>query len=100
MKRCPTCGRREKRSSDANRRYWALLAKLSDGLRPDGRQFPPNAYHLYYKQKFMGCDDVEMPNGQVMTVPRSTADTDTPEFADYVTKVEADAAERGIYLED
>ena len=98
--RCPTCGRKPKRSSDANRAYWALLAKMADGLAPGGQKYGPNAYHLYYRVRFLGADDVELPNGKPMSVPRSTANLDADEFTAYLTKVEADAAERGIYLED
>jgi hypothetical protein len=100
VKRCPTCGRRERRSSQANARYWALLAKLADTLRPGGNAYSPATLHIYYKQRFLGCDDVSLPNGKTLTIPRSTANTDSPEFAEYVTQVEADAAERGVYLDD
>ena len=98
--RCPTCRRRIKRSSQANRLYWLLLHELADKLRPDGQQYSAEAFHTYYKSRFLGCDDVKLPNGKTLTIPRSSADLDIAEFADYVAQVEADAAERGVFLAD
>ena len=98
-KRCPTCGRREKRSNPANARYWLLLHTIAAKLRPGGKTYSADQMHIYYKSRFLGCDDVALPNGKVLTIPRSTAQLESTEFAEYVTKVEADAAERGVYLD-
>ena len=96
--RCPTCGRKHRRSNPANARYWALLhecaAKLADG------KYSAEQFHTYYKSRFLGCDDVPMPNGKTLTIPRSTANLDVPEFSEYMDKVEADAAQRGVFLAD
>jgi len=35
-----------------------------------------------------------------VTIVRSSADLDVDAFSDYMTKVEAWAAERGVFLED
>jgi len=37
--KCPACGRRQRRSTEANRRYWALLHEISEQIKPDGKQF-------------------------------------------------------------
>lgn len=100
LARCPTCHRRIKRSNQANARYWLLLHELSSRLRPGGQSYSAEQFHAYYKSRFIGCDDVRLPNGKVLTIPRSSADLDTGEFADYAAQVEADAAERGVYLAD
>jgi hypothetical protein len=70
--------------------YWALLAKMADGLAPSGQTYGPNAYHLYYRTRFLGADDVELPNGKPVTIPRSTADLDAEEFSKYLDQVQAD----------
>ena len=98
-KRCPACGRRERRSNPANARYWLLLHTIAAKLKPGGQAYSAEQYHAYYKSRFLGCDDVALPNGKVLTIPRSTAQLESTEFAEYVTKVEADAAERGVYLD-
>lgn len=98
--RCPTCKRRHKRSTQANRRYWALLHVMADQLAPMHRTYSVESWHLYFKQRFLGSDDVKLPSGKVLTVPHSTADLDTSAFHDYATEVEAWANEHGAFLED
>lgn len=98
--RCPTCHRRIRRSSDANARYWALLHEIAAKLRPHGQSFSVDQYHAYYKTRFLGADDVALPNGEVLTIPRSSAELDASEFSDYLDRVEADAAERGVFMAD
>jgi len=44
--------------------------------------------------------DFPLPNGKVLAIPKSTADLDVNEFADYMTAVEADLAERDIFLDE
>ena len=98
-KPCPTCGRIQKRSSEANRRYWALLHEIA--LKPvQGINYTAETWHLYCKQRFLGMTEIKMPNGKAILVPQSTADLSTSEFNDYMTAVEAWAAEHGIYLPD
>ncbi len=98
--RCPACGRREKRSSEANRRYWKLVSALSETLKPDGAAYGINAWHLWLKSRFLGCEDVKLPNGATIAEPHSSADLDPEEFSNYMTAVEAWAAERGCYLDE
>lgn len=98
--RCPACGQIPKRSGQANARYWLILHEIADAIKPGGLSYTAEQWHLYMKQRFIGADEVRMPNGKVLIMPRSSADLDTAEFADYQTKVEAWAAERDVYLQD
>ncbi len=100
VERCPTCKRKYKRSSEANRRYWALMHQLSEQLRPNGQTYSADSFHLWAKSKFLGCEDHLLPSGKTTTIVMSTAHLDTAEFSDYMTKVEAWANERGVFLED
>lgn len=96
--RCPACHRKHKRSHPQNARYWALLhecaAKLADG------KHSAETFHLYYRSRFLGCRDYDLPNGKTMSIPRSTTDLDVAEFSAYMDQVEADAALRGVFLAD
>jgi hypothetical protein len=96
--RCPTCGRTHIRSSEANRRYWALLNEIAEKIKPEGSEYSPNTWHLYFKQKLLGSVDIPMPNGKVVTIPQTTTALDTSQFNDYMGKVEAWAAKRGVFL--
>ena len=98
--RCPTCHRRHKRSNPQNARYWLLLHEISEKLRPGGEQFSPESYHEWFKSKLLGRVEVKLPNGYTTQITNSTADLETPEFSDYMTKVEAWASERGVWLAD
>lgn len=98
-KRCPTCHRRLKRTNQQNRLYWELLTMMA-ARAWGGQHHSDEAFHLYYRKRFLGCDDVRLPNGEVLTIPRSTAELGVDEFGEYFDRVSADCAERGVYLAD
>ena len=98
--RCPACHRRIKRSTQANALYWALLHEIAEAVRPAGQAYSAEVWHTYCKSRFLGCDEIALPNRKTMTIPRSSADLDASEFADYLSRVEAWAAERGVFLAD
>lgn len=98
--RCPVCKRLRKRSHAANARYWLLLHVIADNVRPEGKQFSAEAFHLYFKQRFLGADEIAMPNGKVFIQPKSSAELDKDEFADYMMRVEVWANERDVYLDE
>lgn len=85
----------EKRSSQANRYYWACLRHIADNLRPEGNEYSAAAWHTYYVGEFIGYVD-----GPFMTrVPISTSTLTAREFSEYVEKVLADAATNGVTFE-
>lgn len=98
--RCPTCKRLKKRSNPANGRYWLLLHLIADGLKPEGHQHSADVWHVYMKQRFLGVDEVMMPNKKVMQMPKSSAELDTAEFADYMMKVEMWAQTHNIFMDE
>lgn len=98
--RCPTCGRRKKRSTDANARYWSLLYRIADQYRPDGQQFSAETWHLQARKYWLGCTDMKLPTGEVLSIPHSTAELSVEEFSDYMTQVEEWANNRGVFLDE
>lgn len=97
--RCPHCGQKRRRSNPANARYWLLLHMMADKLKPSGVAYSPETWHTWAKSRFLGCDEVKLPNGKVFQIPRSSADLSTEDFAEYMVKVEQFAAERDVYLD-
>lgn len=97
--KCPTCHRTIKRSNEANRRYWLLIHTIADEVKPNGESYSPETWHHWAKTRFLGADDVKLPNGKTLVMPRSSADLDKAEFAEFMEQVEAWAAERGVYLD-
>jgi hypothetical protein len=73
---------------------------VADKATPQGERFSVQAWHEYLKRKFIGAEEVKLPNGQTMTIAHSSADLSVDEFSTYVTKVEAWAAEHGFYLDE
>ena len=65
-----------------------------------GETYSAESFHKYYAGKILGCEDVRLPNGKTLQIPRSTADLDVAEFSEYFDAVQADANERGVYLDE
>ena len=99
QQRCPTCGRLKKRSTDANRRYWALLAEIAQELKPQGAQYSSETWHKYFCQRFLGADEVKLPNEKTLIIPHGSSDLDTAEFNDFMSRVESFGAEHCVYLD-
>lgn len=97
--RCPSCHRLHKRSNPQNAILWALYHRMAE-REWNGQRYSAESFHKYYASRFLGCDDIPMPNGKTATIPRSTANLDVAEFGAYFDAVQADAAERGVYLDE
>lgn len=98
--RCPTCNRPHKRTHPQNARLWLLYHALADGLRPGGASYSAETWHRYCASKFLGCDEIALPNRKTLLIPRSTSALDVAEFNEYMEKVEAFAAEHDVWLAD
>lgn len=98
--RCPTCNRVKKRSPEANRFYWMLIHAIAEKLKPQGQQYSAETWHTWAKMKFLGAEEIKLPNGKTFIKANSTAELDKGEFQDYVQQVEAWAAEHGVYLDE
>ena len=84
-----------KRSAEANRRYWAILAQIAEDGWIEGRRYSAEVWHEFAKRRFIGV--IDGPGG--ISIAESSSRLNTKEFADYVQKVEVWAAtELGITL--
>lgn len=72
---------------------------LAENLRPGGLSYSAEQFHCYAKSRWLGCDEIALPNGKTMIVPRSSATLTVNEFADFAMKVEVWANERGVFLD-
>lgn len=87
-----------KRSNEQNRRYWAVLNDIAD-VPVQGRRYPAETWHEYFKGRFIGYEEVALPNGKTLQRPLSTTTLTVEEFANYMTQIEVWAAQHGILLE-
>lgn len=88
--------RKSKRSIEQNKRYWALLREVSASVWIDGRQFPDEVWHEQFRRWFIGCDEVVMPDGEIVLRGISTTTLSVAEFTDYMTRIEQWCVEQGF----
>ncbi len=73
---------------------------ISECVKPEGKEFSTETWHLTFRKAYLGCEDHMLPTGKPLSMPRSTTDLDVAEFSDYFDRVQAFAANRGVYLAD
>jgi hypothetical protein len=76
-----------KRSGEQNRLYWSVLAEIAEAVQVEGKQFSKEAWHEHFRSEFLPKQ--ESPSGLVAV---STTQMTKQQFADYVTRVQAYAA--------
>ena len=87
---------RVRRTNSQNSRYHAIVAEISERAVVAGKRYDVEAWKEFFKQKFIGTE--ELPGGSVRGI--STTTLDIGEFADFMNKIEAYAAqELGIDIE-
>ena len=95
---CPTCRRKIKRRNPQNAIYWILLHELSERLPVQGQTFSAASWHAYMKSKFLGEEELKLPNGKTVSQPNSSSDLDIAEFSEYFDRVSHWAAEHNVWL--
>ncbi len=73
--------RTEDRTAAQNRFYWATLHQISDCLRPTGKKYDADTWHEYLKTMFLHTMMIELPNGDLKEVERTTTNLTKQEFA-------------------
>ena len=89
-----------KRSNEQNRRYWAILQELAEQCDVKGQKFAAETWHEYFKGRFIGNEDLALPNGKTLLRPISTTTLDKAAFTIYMQEIEVWAAQHGILLAD
>ncbi len=77
-----------------------MLHLISENVKPEGVEHAPETWHVYFKQRYIGVEEIKMPNGHELRIPKSSADLDTAEFAEYMLKVELWAQERNVFMDE
>lgn len=83
----------ERRRLQQNRFYWGgVITRIAEQAWVDGQQFSKDAWHEYFGRQYGVCEDVTLPDGEVVTRRLSTSDMSVKDFAEYCEKVQAHAA--------
>lgn len=90
---------KQKRSTDQNAKLHAMIADLAAHAWIDGRQYDEETWKEYIRCKFIGTEEVDLPDGRRTMRGLPTSSLSVEEFANLITQVQAWAAsELGIEL--
>lgn len=82
-----------KRNTEQNKRYWGFVLKtITDQAWVDGKQYSQDVWHEYLARKFGVCEDITLPDGEIITRRKSTTQMTVSEFAEYMNQCETHAA--------
>lgn len=89
------------RNVQQNKFYWgAVLKSISDQAWVEGRQFDKDAWHEYFARKFGVCDELVLPDGEIITRRKSTTQMSVGEFSSYLDSIQSyAAAELGVQFD-
>lgn len=78
------------RNAQQNRFYWgAVLKAIADQAWVEGRQFDKDAWHEYFARKYGVCDELILPDGEIITRRKSTTQMSIGEFSEYLNDVQS-----------
>jgi hypothetical protein len=82
-----------KRNEVQNRFYWgAVLRDISAQAWVDGKQFDKDTWHEYFARLYGVLDEVTLPDGEIVTLRKSTTKMSVGEFSTYLNAIQAYAA--------
>lgn len=90
-----------RRNAEQNKRYWGFVLKtIAEQAFVSGKLHAADVWHEYFARKFGVCDEVVLPDGEIITRRKSTTEMTVGEFTEYMTRVEAHATqELGVRFE-
>ncbi|WP_062739005.1 recombination protein NinB [Ralstonia mannitolilytica] len=90
-----------KRSLDQNKRLHAMLNEISQNAYLNGRRYEMEAWKEFYRSRYIGTEEIELPDGRRIERGISTTTLNKQEFADFLTAIESHAAaEFGLEFRD
>lgn len=95
---CPTCGRPPKLSDPQRDRYFAMIGNLLQ--HPKLAHLTKTQLDLYFRDKFLGGEEITLPNGKVVYQPHRLnrkAGPDVPTMSEFMDKIDGWCAEVGVW---
>ncbi|CCD29922.1 conserved hypothetical protein [Candidatus Glomeribacter gigasporarum BEG34] len=84
-----------KRNAEQNRYYWsAVLQHIAEHAEVGGKRYDKEVWHEFFARRFGLCDEVTLPDGEVVVRRKSTTQMTVGEFSDYLHAVQAYAVMR------
>jgi len=72
------------------------MHEIAEQVKTKNIEYSAQSWAEYFKQRFIGIDEVPMPNGKTLYIPRSTTDLSIDEFSDCILKIEVWASEHFV----
>jgi hypothetical protein len=78
---------KSKRSLEQNARLHALLTEIAEQAWVKGRQYDMETWKEFYRQKLIGTEEIEMPDGRRLERGISTTTLDVAAFSDFMDRL-------------
>lgn len=90
-----------KRNADQNRRLWGYVYRtIAEQAFVNGQQFDADVWHEHCARAFGVCDEITLPDGEIVTRRKSTTQMTVSEFSEYMERVTAYATQQlGVQFE-
>ena len=89
---------REKRSTSANALYWQWLTVMAKHFSRKGQSFTKDDMHDLMRHRFLGYEAKTIGKTEIQPQLKSTAELDTAQMCEYMTKIDAWCADHGCLL--
>lgn len=77
----------ERRSSRQNRLFHALLGEIAENVRPNNQQYDLEFWKELVRRRFIGTEEMTLPDGTRIDRGLSTASLSVGEFTDLIDRV-------------
>lgn len=84
---------KSRRTTEQNSRLHALLTDIANNAWVDGKQFDAETWKEFFRQKYIGTEEVLLPDGRRIERGISTTTLDVGAFSDFMDQISAYAAE-------
>ena len=82
-----------KRTDAANRFYWgAVLSAVAEQAWVAGKQYGKEVWHEHFARQYLPHTEIVTPFGEIVARRKSTTELTVSEFADYLQRVQSEAA--------
>jgi hypothetical protein len=80
---------KKRRSDEQNRLFHALLNTIAESASVEGRQYPAEVWKEQIRRRFIGTEEIDLPDGTRIERGISTASLNVAEFSKLVEVVQA-----------
>lgn len=82
-----------RRTAEQNAYYFGVVLRdIAEQAWVNGERFGTAAWHEHFAEQFAPREEIRLPSGRLVTRRKSTKDFTVAEFGEYLTKVQASAA--------